>query len=120
MNSKELVQALRRMGKLTGGLMCVGCGHEHNCSIHGCAAVHEAADALEAREEKWISVKDRLPEIDQIVLVVASGKPQKNITLENAIELAEYDPEGWILEMWPEWMEAKVTHWMPLPEPPEE
>lgn len=69
---------------------------------------------------EWISVKDRLPESDQIVLVVASGKPHKNITLENAIELAEYDPVGWILEMWPEWMGAKVTHWMPLPEPPSE
>ena len=72
------------------------------------------------RMAEWISVKDRLPESDQIVLVVASGKPHKNITLENAIELAEYDPVGWILEMWPEWMGAKVTHWMPLPEPPSE
>lgn len=69
---------------------------------------------------EWISVKDRLPEPDVLILVIANGKPHKNITLEGAYELAEYDPEGWILEMWPEWMDAEVTHWMPLPEPPKE
>ena len=68
---------------------------------------------------EWISVKDRLPETDEMVLVIASGKPKKNITLDRAYELAEYDPEGWILDMWPEWMGAVITHWMPLPEPPE-
>ena len=30
--------------------------------------------------------------------------PNKNITLDHAYELSEYDPcDGWILEMWPEW-----------------
>ncbi len=70
---------------------------------------------------KWISVKDRLPESNELVLVIASGKPKDNITLYGACELAEYyDSYGWILEMWPEWMGAVVTHWMPLPEPPGE
>lgn len=45
----------------------------------------------------------------------------KNITLIGAYELGEFDTdEGWILEMWPEWKDPKVTYWMPLPEPPEE
>ena len=70
---------------------------------------------------KWISVKDRLPDYMGEVLVIVSGKPCENITLDGAYELAEYDPvEGWILEMWPEWCSGVVTHWMPLPEPPEE
>jgi hypothetical protein len=69
---------------------------------------------------KWISVKDRLPDKNGYVLVIASGKPHKNITLKNAFELAEYSKVGWILEMWPEWTKAKVTHWMPLPLPPTE
>lgn len=69
---------------------------------------------------EWISVKDRLPEIDGNVLVIVNGKPHKNVTLESAYELAEFSPsDGWILEMWPEWETPKVTHWMPLPEPPE-
>ena len=70
---------------------------------------------------KWISVKDRLPDYMGEVLVIVSGKPHENITLDGAYEIAEYDPvEGWILEMWPEWCSGVVTHWMPLPEPPEE
>lgn len=70
---------------------------------------------------EWISVKDRLPEDMGEVLVIVSGKPHENITLDGAYEIAEYDPvEGWILEMWPEWRSGVVTHWMPLPEPPEE
>ena len=70
---------------------------------------------------KWISVKDRLPDYMGEVLVIASGKPHENITLDGAYEIAEYDPvEGWILEMWPEWCSGVVTHWMPLPDPPEE
>lgn len=69
---------------------------------------------------EWISVKDRLPEDeDEIVLVIASGKPKHNITLNRAYELANYSPEeGWILTEYPEWECATVTHWMPLPEPP--
>lgn len=70
---------------------------------------------------KWISVKDRLPDCMGEVLVIVSGKPHENVTLDGAYEIAEYDQvEGWILEMWPEWESAVVTHWMPMPEPPEE
>lgn len=68
---------------------------------------------------EWVSVEDRLPENDDIVVVIASGKVG-NITLVNAFELATYSiDEGWILEMWPEWEDPKVTYWMPLPQPPE-
>ena len=82
----------------------------------------ELADYLIANGvtvQEWISVKDRLPDQSGEVLVIVSGNPQKNITLNCAYELAEYDPyDGWIMEMWPEWEDAIVTHWMPIPEPP--
>ena len=69
--------------------------------------------------QEWISVNDKLPDQSGEVLVIVSGNPQKNITLNCAYELAEYDPYGgWIMEMWPEWEDAVVTHWMPLPELP--
>ncbi len=70
---------------------------------------------------KWISAKDKLPEGEDFVLVIASGNPRSNITLQNAYELATYSKEtGWIFEVWPEWEDAKITHWMSLPEPPGE
>lgn len=47
MNVNELIKALRRMGVQTGGLMCVGCGHKHNCGVRGCAILREAADTIE-------------------------------------------------------------------------
>ena len=67
---------------------------------------------------RWISVSESLPETKKFVLIIVSGKPRKNITLEHAVELAVYDPdEGWILEMYPEWCESEVIAWMPTPEP---
>lgn len=47
MKDADLIRALKRMGVQTGGLMCVGCGHEHNCGVHGCAVIREAAQRLE-------------------------------------------------------------------------
>ena len=69
----------------------------------------------------WVSVNERMPDEDQGVIVIASGKPRENITLDRAFELAEWsESDGWILACWPEWENPVVTHWMPLPEPPEE
>lgn len=83
----------------------------------GDIADHLIANGVTVQE--WISVNDRLPDQSGEVLVIVSGNPQKNITLNYAYELAEYDPyDGWIIEMWPEWEDAVVTYWMPLPEMP--
>ena len=77
-----------------------------------------AADV--APVQTWINVKDRIPRDGEDVIVVASGKCG-NITLVDAIEFAEFSmSEGWILEMWPEWENPKITYWMPSPEPPKE
>ena len=67
---------------------------------------------------KWISVDERLPKKDELVLTITNGKPTNNITLIDAYELGEYTDGGWIIAEWPKWRDAKVTHWIPLPEPP--
>lgn len=72
----------------------------------------------------WISVKDRLPDDKkdgETVLAIVSGKLHKNITLCHALMTAGYFPgEGWVVNEYPEWENPTITHWMPLPEPPEE
>lgn len=144
MEVNKLVELLRKVKIETGSMACLGCGYEHNCSLHGCAILRETADQLERlnnfsesqcakllaekgqlRQEAayipvWVSVKDGMPKTGGQVLVIASGKPMSNLTLYDAYELAEYTPEGWVFETWPEWEDANVTHWMPLPAAPEE
>lgn len=70
---------------------------------------------------KWISVKDRLPDKDDLYLTIVSGKPQENIELIETYMLGEYWHKwGWCLDEYPDWEKPNVTHWMPLPEPPKE
>ena len=47
MNYEEIVKWLRSKKVETGSLLCLGCGYEHNCGIHGCAVMRAAADAME-------------------------------------------------------------------------
>lgn len=37
----------------TGSLVCLGCGHEHNCGIHGCALLREAAERIDTRQSAY-------------------------------------------------------------------
>lgn len=46
MRDQELVNALRRLKVETGSLACLGCGHEHNCGVSGCAIIREATDRI--------------------------------------------------------------------------
>lgn len=57
---------------------------------------------------EWISVKDRLPEPNQDVLAIHS---------EGIIDINFLDHyTGFLFEN----LYGEITHWMPLPEPPEE
>lgn len=47
MHDEELLAALRRLKVETGSLVCVGCGYEHNCGIHGCAILRKTIDAVQ-------------------------------------------------------------------------
>lgn len=62
---KNLIDALRKLAVHTGSLVCLGCGYEHNCDIHGCALIRAAREQLEKlTASPWISVNDRLPKDD--------------------------------------------------------
>ena len=47
MKNEDIVKWLRSKKVETGSLLCLGCGHEHNCGISGCAVMRSAADAME-------------------------------------------------------------------------
>lgn len=49
MHDEELLAALRRLKVGTGSLVCVGCGYEHNCGIHGCRILRETVAWLERK-----------------------------------------------------------------------
>lgn len=46
MTYKELYKALRMLAVETGSLPCLGCGHENNCGIHGCAILRAASETI--------------------------------------------------------------------------
>lgn len=35
MTDQQLIDALQSLSVETGSLACLGCGHEHNCSLQG-------------------------------------------------------------------------------------
>lgn len=88
-----------------------------------------AADLLEQDAPGWISVKDRLPEHGEQVLLIAYGWKDTTVYLGR---LEHMNPEiswltgitskesEWCIQGWSYLKEPLVTHWMPLPEPPKE
>lgn len=60
MSDNDLIAALRRLKVQTGSLVCLGCGREHNCGIHGCAILRETIAFVEKKlaEDKSRSVME--------------------------------------------------------------
>lgn len=54
---KELIRALRR-GAMDN-LRCLGCGYEHNCGIHGCRVMKDAASRLERLQDGLNRIEKR-------------------------------------------------------------
>ena len=95
-----------------------------------------ALDVLRAygdeRAGQWVSVEERLPELEKSVLLcVRHGDPKQANFSEAISGYRMTDPEHYTPEEWdneegasfpPEYSTDEwgtVTHWMPLPEPPE-
>lgn len=69
----------------------------------------------------WCDPEVELPVEDGNVLVIVSGHPTVNVTMDHAYMLAAYIGDGeWIIEGWETWEKPTIHHWMPLPEPPKE
>ena len=93
--------------------------------IHSLAVKNEDLfnDNAELKDKlpTWISADARIPDIDDGVLVIASGQPTESVFMEHAYLLGRYTGnEGWIIDGWEEWEHPTVHCWMKLPDPPEE
>ena len=72
----------------------------------------------------WISVEDRLPEIDQEVLIYLEKDDDKYIVVA---QLSKWCYNQWaysyglkgFYDLDPKIEDAIITHWMPLPDKPE-
>lgn len=88
-------------------------GNEH--FIYGIETVLEYAESLPAADvvQEWISVDDRLPEAGVAVLA-------RCFYHENWRTLVCFTSKNNVGEWYTyvAWRWVKVTHWMPLPEPP--
>lgn len=61
MTTEEILKALARLRVETGSLACLGCGYEHNCSVHGCQLLREAAAQLEHFTAENRALRNALP-----------------------------------------------------------
>lgn len=88
----------------------------------------EKVAQLEAAQPKWISVEERLPELNTTVLLIAHGWESQLVYI-GKLEKVESE-ESWLtglVSKASEWTvygfsylrEPIVTHWMPLPSMPE-
>ena len=69
---------------------------------------------------EWVSVEDAMPPEHEPVLCIVSGKPNPNITLEDAYQLGSWNKaDGWIIDEYLDWEDADVSWWMSLPAPPD-
>lgn len=126
----SLLADLKRLRVETGSLACMGCGREHNCSVHGCAVLRETADVLqefvdrckryadeimELREpRRWILVTERLPAPGVRVLAASEGVFSGEAYLScEGVWMRSYGV------VWVSLVDMPVTHWMPLPDAPE-
>ena len=95
---------------------CTGCPYNGTCLEHATEIdalalierLESERDAALAKVPKWISVTERLPRCGERVLVINDGS-----VWEAYLSISH----KWVRQefVWA----AKVTHWMPLPQPPE-
>lgn len=100
MDFSATLAALRRLRVETGSLVCFGCGHEHNCSTHGCAILRNAVEHMEAALSNYYSLSalvHRLEtELKSEILSAAELRARlanEPLTLE---ELREMDEPVWV------------------------
>lgn len=137
MEEKEIVQSLRICSHRTDvqactecplfdsedcmGDMMAGAADLIECLTAENAKAEAERDALREKVPQWVSVKDRLPDCAVPVLVTYIGYDGNR----HGDDVATRIDDLWLwwdgdLRSSDERVTVKITHWMPLPETPEE
>lgn len=117
------------INEIVGTLKIAAAEVEWNYPLNYAEALEEAAKELSAR--RWISVKERLPEDDlpkntdrlsiKVLVCSTSGKygvrtlsrQRWIMNFDSKTDRVTYSPWNWSRGA------KNITHWMPLPSPPE-
>ena len=91
MTTNDLLEALARLRVETGSLACLGCGHEHNCSTHGCAILRAAADLIERLTAENADLRKEL-EWKDMVIALAQRKQAEAEAERDAL----WEKQRWI------------------------
>lgn len=121
MNIKKLIADLRVCAD--EDILCTACDRYHEMKEKGGSAdcvnklLLDAAEALE-KMPQWIPVTERLPGHFGTFLVAIDEAHGENRT---SVDAADFDP---LEKRWSTFnyfcAGYRITHWMPLPEPPNE
>ena len=87
--------------------------HEKDAFLAGYQAAKDEINSSN-NSNRWISVKERLPETNELCIVNTEW---------HGVVFATYGNESWIFDEGQRWSEKPLSyasHWMPLPEPPKE
>ena len=86
METDDLTAALRRMSVEIGSLVCLGCRHEHGCSVHGCAVLKEAADRIER------SYRGTRTHCKPVIAVAPDGSWTRYVSIKDAARIVGVNP----------------------------
>ena len=79
MTTENLIKHLNRLKVQTGSLVCLGCGHEHNCGLYGCALLRETEKQLYALEHALRRTRQqRNAALKQLKRIAACETGKKN------------------------------------------
>lgn len=96
MTNEEIMKWLRSKKVETGSLLCLGCGHEHNCGIHGCAVMRAAASSMENLQTENAALRHHIETLTsaQVVMVKEFTEKMEELAQVKAERDAAYQQLG--------------------------